>query len=317
MAQSKLFDWIGGKKWLSDKLTDECKKIIETQKIKYYIEPFCGSLGSLLGSLKLFERGGIEKIILNDINKNLINTFICVKNSPNQLFEKYKEIELKHVEKIPDQAFSLHKTRDKSILKQLMAEANTYYNQTRTDFNSIKNSDEPEDILLSSAQFLFLMSRAFNGVYRENSSGRFNSPYGWTNKKLNLDNKLCTILEWSQIFNQRNVEFYNLSFEDFLDKVKVLKSQSLFYFDPPYLNETIKENGYNKDFFDINKQNLLLNYIGNLDYIIYSNHDLKIFREFFVESKYSVKTFYRKNIMSSDNSNRNNDVAEILVTTKI
>jgi DNA adenine methylase len=316
MIDTKLFDWIGGKKWLSSKLNTEVKTILDTNKnIQCYIEPFCGSLGSLIGSLNTFKEHGIKKIILNDINKSLINVYLIIKQDPKTLCEKLNEIESEHERLIPDEAFALHKTKDKERLKVLMLESNNFYLSIRDKFNSVKNNIGDID---SAAYFLFIMYHAFNGLYRENKKGMNNSPYGWTNKKINLENRFKTIMQYNKLFNEMNISFYNLSFDDFIDNFKHLSSESIFYFDPPYMNKDIKENSYNKDSFGKEEQIKLLNYIDNLDYIIYSNHYLDLFVDYFKDqTKYNIQIVYRKNLISADANSRGEDASEILVSTKI
>jgi len=311
---NKLFDWIGGKKWLASKLETTCRELlINNSNIEYYVEPFCGSMGSVIASLKVFKKFGIKKIILNDINTNLINVYLMVKNKPNELFELIKEIEEKHESLIPDRCFGLNKTKDKLILKELMKDANDYYINIRIQYNKLKNSSIDDDILKSSAQFLFLMYRAFNGVYRENKKGEFNTPYGWTNKKINLNNKYENIISFHNLFKEMDIIFYNMNFNEFLEKCVKIQNKCLFYFDPPYLNEDLKENDYNKDGFGLNEQKILLDYVDKFDNIIYSNHNLELFKTFFNKEKYSIEVVKRKNTMSSDNSTRVNDAEEIFV----
>lgn len=308
----KLFVWIGGKKWLSTKLKSKFETILQNNKhIKYYAEPFCGSLGSLLDSIEVLQNNNIKTIYLNDINKPLINCFNFVKTDPIGLYEAFKEIENDHTCLIPEWAFSLHKTRDKVQLKSIMESSKNFYNQKRDRFNSIKNSD----VLESAAIFLFLMERSFNGIYRENSSGNFNSPYNWENKKINFDNKRETILEWSYFFNNLNVQFSNMSYSHFIDSLDN-KKETLFYFDPPYLNDNLQENNYNKDAFGICEQTKLLEIIDSLDNVVYSNHDISKIRDFFNSDKWVVETVWRKNIMTAINDNRSNDIPEILVSSK-
>jgi DNA adenine methylase len=315
MIDTKLFDWIGGKKWLSSKINTEIKNILEyNNKIKYYIEPFCGSLGSVIGSIETFKKFKIEKLILNDINKSLINVYLMVKTNHEELFQKLSEIEIKHTSLIPEESFVLNKTKDKEALKTLMLNANNYYLDIRKQFNRVKNNIGDVN---SAAYFLFIMYRAFNGLYRENKSGMNNSPYGWTNKKINLENRYNTIKEYNKFFNEVNVSFYNLPYDEFIENFKHLSKESIFYFDPPYMNKDIKENSYNKDAFGKEEQLKLLTYVDNLDYIIYSNHDLDLFQDFFNKEKYKIETVYRKNLISADNSSRGQDAAEILTSTSI
>lgn len=314
MIDTKLFDWIGGKKWLSSKINNEVRNILESNPhIKCYIEPFCGSLGSVIGLIQTFKEFEIEKIILNDINKSLINVYLMVKSNHEELFQKLSELELEHNSLIPEEAFLLNKTKDKEILKSLMSGANNYYLNIRDKFNKIKNNIGDTD---SAACFLFIMYHAFNGLYRENKSGMNNSPYGWTNKKINLENRYNTIKEYNKFFNEVNISFYNLSYDDFIENFKHLSGESIFYFDPPYMNKNIKENSYNKDSFGKEEQLKLLNYVDNLDHVIYSNHYLELFTDFFNKEKYKLQTVYRKNLISSDNSTRHQDAAEILASTR-
>lgn len=314
---TKVFDWIGGKKWLSSTLNDKFDRILSNNKhIQNYIEPFCGSLGSVIGSIDTFKKHKIQRIILNDVNTNLINVYNCIKNTPNELFTQLYNLETGHINLIPEEAFSLHKTNDKQVLKHLMQDANNYYLNVRNQFNTLKDSKESDDIIISSAQFIFIMWRAFNGLYRENNSGKNNSPYGWNNKKINLENRQQTIMEFHYFFNDMNVEFYNLNYDRFIETFNNIGHESLFYFDPPYLNQGIKENSYSKEGFNLDNQVKLLNYVNSLDYIVYSNHYLDLFSDFFNQEKYEINKVFRKNIISSDNSSRLNDAAEILAYTK-
>ena len=313
--ETKLFNWIGGKKWLSTKLNQTFDDILtQNPNIKYYVEPFCGSLGSVIGSIETLKKHNIEKIYLNDINTTVVNTFNFVKTNPIELFERFKELEEAHIALIPEQAFTLNKTRDKLVLKPMMSNANEYYNEMRRKFNKSKN--DPEQAFEHSAIFLFLMNRSFNGIYRENQKGEFNSPYGWTNKKTNWENRKKSIMDFNRFFNDMNIEFYNSNFDTFLSKFEEIYDDSLVYFDPPYLNLSIKENSYSKEFFGLKEQNVLLSYVSKIKSIAYSNHDMEIFRQFFTENKYQIDVIYRKNNMCSDNSKRGNDVAEILAYSK-
>jgi DNA adenine methylase len=314
---TKIFDWIGGKKWLSVTLNQKFDKILSNNRhITNYVEPFCGSLGSVIGSIDTFKKHKIQRIILNDINTNLINVYNCVKNTPNKLFTYLSNIEIEHINLIPEKAFDLNKTKDKEQIKYLMKDANNYYLNIRNQFNTLKDSKELDDIIISSAQFIFIMWRAFNGLYRENSSGKNNSPYGWNNNKINLENRQRTIMEFHYFFNDMNVEFYNLNYDQFIENFGNLSQETLFYFDPPYLNKNIKENSYSKEGFNLDNQIKLLNYVNNLDYIVYSNHYLDLFSDFFYQDKYEINKVFRKNIISSDNNSRINDAAEILTYTK-
>ena len=311
--ETKLFKWIGGKKWLKDKLNDKFNSILVKGGIKYYAEPFCGSLGSVIGSIETLQKGGVEKIYLNDINSVVINLFKLVRDNPTDLYKEFVKFETEHISLMPNEVFTLNKTKDKLKVKLMLSESEKHYNRMRVRFNQIKKCND--DILECSGLFLFLMDRCFNAVYRENSKGLFNSPYGWNNNKLNVNNKRVAIEEFSKFFNKFDVEFSNLNYLDFINSLKEKQSETLFYFDPPYLNESIKENNYSSDSFGLKDQNQLLDSIRGLDNIVYSNHDLPVFTEFFTTDRYQKEIIYRKNIISADNTDRSKGVAEILITS--
>ena len=79
-----------------------------------------------------------------------------------------------------------------------MQEKEEYYYQIREKFNNTDNK-------IRTVYFLFLMKAGFNGVYRENSKGKFNVPFG-KKEYIRIDyDKLKHISDLIQ-----NVEFYNL-----------------------------------------------------------------------------------------------------------
>ena len=136
--------WAGGKRWLTNKLINILPENIET-----FYEPFLGS-GSLF--FKVFEKYGDDiSYELSDINKDLINTFIVVRDHPNELCEKLG---------------NLKNTKEE------------YYNIRGTSFNNkIDNA----------AKFIFLNRTSFNGIYRVNKKGIYNVPYGYKEYKILFD----------------------------------------------------------------------------------------------------------------------------------
>ena len=78
------------------------------------------------------------------------------------------------------------------------------------------------------------MKAGFNGVYRENSNGKFNVPFG---KKEQISFDGDYLIEVSKLI--QCVEFYNLKYTELFDKLKEEKilNKSYIYCDPPYLPE--------------------------------------------------------------------------------
>ena len=130
--------WAGGKQWL---LSDLYKYLPE--QINNYHEPFLGG-GAVFIYLKT--NGLISgKSFLSDLNEDLINTYVTVRDDLPNLTRK---------------------------LKQFKNNETEYYNLREKQFRSSVSS---------AAQFIFLNRTSFNGIYRVNLNGQYNVPFG--NKK--------------------------------------------------------------------------------------------------------------------------------------
>ena len=104
----------------------------------------------MLNNIELFK---FKRFIVNDINSNIINFYILLKDEYNYLKRYLCQIENTY------NSFSN------------MQEKEEYYYQIREKFNNTDNK-------IRTVYFLFLMKAGFNGVYRENSKGKFNVPFG-------------------------------------------------------------------------------------------------------------------------------------------
>ena len=308
MIDVKLFKWVGGKKWLAPKLNELYNKNIKENQYKYYIEPFAGGLGSLLFVLPTLQEKGIETIIINDINKTLINTYKAIKNKKNKVFQSYWKLEKEYKKTIPKKAFKLHPTKDKEALRELLSEACDYFYSCRTRFNEIKDTNDVEAVAL----FLFLAQHSFNGLYRENSFGGYNTPYNWETACPDRKKKKDSIDNYSNIFKTFNIIFENKDVFKFLRKYRKYMNEAVVYFDPPYLNENIAENKYNKDHFCIKSQKKLLKEYNLWNNVIFSNHMMKLFSDFCENNEFNYDIVYRSNVMNRDITKRKDQIEEIL-----
>lgn len=310
--RKSLFKWIGGKKWLQKDLQSIFSLKIQSSNADTYIEPFCGGLGSILSNYDFLKSNGIKKIIANDINSGLIGFYQNVKDNPKELIEAYHIIELKYSKLIPKKAEKLHPTKDKVELRKLLVKAQNNYAKCKDKFNKVKEEDSYA--IECSALFLFLMNHCFNGVYRENLSGKFNTPYNWECKIIKTEETEENILFYSEIFNEIDFTFTNMGAIEFLTEYKNYNSNALFYFDPPYLNEKKKvENKYNKNGFSYDDQIAILQNLLNINNFVYSNHNLSVFINFVKENEMNSKIVFRSNVMNSLSKNRGNKIAEILI----
>lgn len=171
----------------------------------YYIEPFLGSGAVLINVLNNNDILSYKKIYVNDANPNIIDFYKRLKKDGDTFIEK--------LERIVNNYNSLNTLEEKSKM----------YYQIRDSFNDNDNKN---------VYFFFLMKTCFNGVYRENSKGLFNVPFGKKEKIFCDRTKLIFI---STLL--KKVEFYN---EDYSVFFKILKKKRILnnafvYCDPPYI----------------------------------------------------------------------------------
>ena len=154
MLPRPFLKWAGGKRQILPEIEKSFpKKILKASKFTY-IEPFVGSGAVLFRMLHLFG-DKLDKILISDINRNLINTYLYVKNNPDELLE--------HLENLDKNFYKSKSETDRKI----------FYLKKRELYNAID-----EDSMLKSALLIFLNKTCYNGLYRVNSKGGFNVPFG-------------------------------------------------------------------------------------------------------------------------------------------
>ena len=132
-------------------------------------------------------------------------------------------------------------------------------------FLEIRNIDRTEQYAkLSSieraSRFIYLNRTCFNGIYRVNSKGEFNVPFGHYKNTRIID--VNNLLNCSKLLNKTENKF-----EDFSEILTKVQKDDFVYFDPPYvpLNETSSFTSYTKDGFDIDMQFKLRDVWDELD----------------------------------------------------
>jgi DNA adenine methylase len=182
----------------------------------------------------------ITHAVINDINPHLITAYRVIKQQPDELISRLSALE---------QDYFSHS--DEEAQKE-------YFLDVRNLFNEVELDDVDRTKYL-----MFLNRTCFNGLYRVNSKGKFNVPFG-----RNLHPTICntdTILADSEVLNRINVTILNGDFE--LTANKMREGLNFFYFDPPYrpLNATSSFNSYAKEDFNDNEQIRLRNYCALLN----------------------------------------------------
>ena len=222
--------WVGGKTKLLAEIEKNFPKNLRNKKFSY-VEPFLGG-GAVF--FYLSQKHNIEKAYLNDLNKKLINAYTDVKDNCFELIEKVKKLESDYYGSIDKKTFFLDK---------------------RKEFNSSNKS------IKKSALFVFLNKTGFNGMYRENSKGEYNIPFGQMKNPLICNESLLKNI--SKLLNDKKVVFSSKSFE----KVMADEKEAFYYLDPPYrpISKTSSFTDYTKKSFDDEMQLSLKDYCDKVD----------------------------------------------------
>lgn len=213
--------------------------------IDRFIEPFCGG-----GSV--FLNTEANQYLLNDIDTYMIklHEFLvsCSDNQEN-FWEELKKTILKYNLSatfldinVPDE---LRKEFKKTYFAKYNKEA---YATLRSDFNETKDN---------MMQLYILLIYGFNRMLRFNSKGEFNLPVGNVDFNYNVVNAINNYFDY---VSDRDLTFYNMDFQDFVESVNPAKDDFV-YMDPPYL---ITFSEYNKLWNDDSEMRLI-NYLDKLD----------------------------------------------------
>ncbi len=289
-----LFKYMGGKTWLKTKLREVVEHQLSQYAFSSYSEPFAGALGSFLSVHDLLLKYSVKDIYLSDINPHLISVYQYIQDSPESLIFQYIQIEKIFYDLVKD-----IQANDKNELKS----AQEYFNLIKSQYNQNKNQAISIE---QAARFIFLQKHSFNGIYRENQQGQYNTPFGWNTHHMMFNIKE-NIVELNRLFTQFNIFFQTIEYESI-----VLKKDCLYYLDPPYINQKNVENKYNKNGFDLKKQKDLLTKFQEMSFI-YSNHEHPLIMDELAKNKeIKIKFISRKNIVSAQNESRSQDKVEIL-----
>lgn len=214
--------WVGGKSQLIDKI--EANLPSKFMQFDTYVEPFVGGGAVLFYILQNYRN--INHVIINDINSDLTTTYEVVRDHLSELIDALYEIEKE-----------FHKISTEASRTQ-------YFLEKRKEFNS-----KTLDPVQNSVCFIFLNKTCFNGLYRVNSNGGFNVPYGKHVKPVICDK--ATLMADSKLLQK--VEIKN---GDFSKTAEYASEKSLFYCDPPYkpISDTSSFNSYSKESFDDREQ---------------------------------------------------------------
>lgn len=270
--------WVGGKRGLLEQILP-----LFPRGFNDYYEPFVGG-GAVF--FELFSRGLLKnkKVILSDINSELVNTYNVIKNNPFDLIAKLEEYKEQHSKEFYYQIRELDR---------------------KEDFKNLSSIEK-------ATRFIYLNKTCFNGLYRVNKKGYFNTPIG-SYKNPNIADR-DVILSASEAL--QNVTIKHQSFKEVL---KEAKKDDLVYFDPPYypLNNTSNFTSYDSNCFLEDEQFELFEVFDKLSDIgvkvVQSNSDTEFIKDLY--KNYDIKIVSANRFINSK-SNGRGKITEVLIRSK-
>lgn len=203
-------------KWVGGKrqLLDTFQPLLPA-KITTYCEPFVGG-GALLFHLQP------RTAYINDVNPELMRVYTVIKNDVDEL------------------------------INELMKFENTF-----EQFQTVRNWDRDEQYYATlsdvqkAARVLYLNKTCYNGLYRVNNAGEFNSPFGHY-RNPNIVNA-PVLRAVSAYFNSVDV---HMSIMDYATVLSNIPKNTFVYLDPPYdpVSETSNFTGYIRGGFSRSEQ---------------------------------------------------------------
>ena len=263
--------WAGGK----TQLLEQFKKFFP-KEFNGYLEPFVGS-GAVFFYIKQVYNP--DYVILSDNNEELINAYEVVRDNVDELID----------------ILTQHKTRH----------SKEYYYEIRDLNPKVLNKIE------KAGRFIYLNKTCFNGLYRVNSKGKFNVPFGrYKNPSIVNDTKLKKASELLQ-----NVELKVIPFEKIAEYAE---EHDFLYFDPPYypLSKTSNFTSYTSDSFTEEDQKRLAETYRILHEkgckLMLSNSDTPFIKNLFNHGEFKIEVVRAKRVINSDARIRG-EINEIVV----
>jgi len=152
--------WAGGKTQLLPEFEARLPPELLKGDIHRYVEPFVGGGAVFFVVTTSYP---VRESLIWDANPDLVTSYAVVKRDPEGLIRKLRELE----------------SRYQSLGEE---DRKAFYYRIRDRFNRLRRkgspkSDDPRAVMATAA-LIFLNRTCYNGLYRVNSRGGFNVPFG-------------------------------------------------------------------------------------------------------------------------------------------
>ena len=220
-----------------------------------------------------------ETAFLSDLNNELVVTYNVIKNDVENLIKSLKKHKL-----------------DKEYFLKIRSQ----------------NPEKLSDINTAS-RFIYLNRTCFNGMYRVNSKGGFNVPFGKYNNPL-----ICDEVNLRKVSKSlKNIEIKK---QDYKEVLKKARKGDFVYFDPPYypISKTASFTSYTSELFLDKEQIELRDTFVELHkrgcFVMLSNSDTPFINKIYSEIKGARITKVQAGRAINSNASKRGKITEVLVT---
>jgi DNA adenine methylase len=261
-AARPFLKWAGGKGRLLERLEAHFPPALRDGSVHTYAEPFLGGGAMFFHVMRKYP---LKAAWLLDANEELVLAYTAVQRDVETLIAELKRMAAAYL-RLDDEG------RAERYLK------------VREAFNREKASVDFRKYAAASwvkraAQILFLNRTCYNGLFRVNRAGGFNTPFGrYANPRIVDPDNLRACAE---VLGRSSVRIRLGDFGDLAAQAGALKPGSFVYYDPPYLpiSRTASFTAYSKGAFGEPEQRRLAEMFRRLDrpgvYQMISNSDPK------------------------------------------
>jgi len=292
--------WAGGKNQLLSQFQSFYPRELLSGKIDTYIEPFIGGGAVFFDIMQNFN---IKSAYISDVNKDLILAYKVIQQNTIELREHLTQYQYQY------------DTTPESDRNNLFLSIRKNFNDQRFDINYGEFSN---NWIQRVAQLIFLNKTCFNGLFRVNSKGEFNVPFGkYCNPTILENDNLEAVARILQNVEIRNAEYQQCYI--------YITDTSFVYFDPPYrpLTKTANFTTYSGIGFNDDDQRKLAGFFNQVARekrakLMLSNSDPKNANpdDMFFDNLYASFNFYSVNAARAINSNgeKRGKIKELVVT---
>ncbi len=234
---SPILKWAGGKSQLLPVLNSNYPSELLAGKIHTYIEPFIGG-GAVF--FDIANKYHFKEAFLFDTNPELVILYNSIKHDVERVIKALEELSDEYLQECQESR------------KDYFYRIRDAYNEKASLSHEFASSESPNP--LRAAHTIFLNRTCFNGLFRVNSKGGFNVPYGsYANPNIVFSDRLLAV---SQALKKAVIKL-----TDFSSCEKYISGKTFIYYDPPYrpITQTSHFTAYAKGGFNDDDQRRLAN----------------------------------------------------------